>query len=897
MDTTLPFDDAPIEQADGSALIPEMAAPEEQIPDFYENLAETLELSKLNSIAGNFLELIEKDREARKQRDEQYTEGLRRTGLGDDAPGGATFEGASKVVHPVLAEGCIDYAARAIKEIFPANGPVKTKVFGAVDSKKLDKARRKAEFLNWQLTNQIEEYRSEKETLLTQLPLGGSQYEKYWFDPTLGRIRMEFVPVDKVLLPFAAASFYTSPRITHLQDLTEDEFEGRMRSGFYTDIDELSSSDEVDETAAQKANDKIEGKSQDDNPDGVRLVYEISTTLDLEEEDDYAPYVLHIDAQTEKVVAIYRNWDETDEKRKKLDWWVEDKFIPWRGVYGIGLPHLIGGMAAAITGALRALLDSAHINNAPTAVKLKGGRASGQNTTVNITEVQEIDAPAGMDDIRKIMMPMPFNPPSNVLFQMLDWLTNQAKGVVATTEEKMDQIGDRTPVGTTMAMIEQGSATYAAIHARLHDSQRRALRIICRLNFTNPNLEDMARFGLVAEDFKENDDVEPVSDPNIFSESQRYAQLQEQVKLVQLFPELNWNKQELARRGLQLLKVDGIDAILPKAPEPFTGDPISENQKALLGTPLNATPEQDHIAHIQEHIRVLLDPMLGAGPLFPGPLLQNILANITQHVVFMYHAAAMTGAMLQMNMSGHGEKTAADGASMAMQYLQQRMPQLAEQLNQCAQLVQSKMPQPPIDPAVKASADAAAAETARRTAVDQQTFQLKQMEFQATQQNEAILMQIKQAEMTAKQQREAAEAALKQQDQQFRQMLDAAAQQADARVAEMAQQIELLKNQQDNEQHQRTEIIKNLQDNQTNLEIALKQQSETAPDFSPQIKMLNDALSSVEKQTSQESLGSVMQGLKGVIEHLSTPKMIIHDEQGRPIGISSASETTAVGVK
>ena len=875
------MDDEIIEQSDGSVIIPEAQEPIAEESSHFDNLAETTSPHILNTISSKYLELIEKDKEARKKRDEQYTEGLRRTGLGDDAPGGATFSGASKVVHPIMAEGCVDYAARAIKEIFPANGPVKTKIYGTQDTNKLDKSRRKAEFLNWQLVNEIQEYRSEKETLLTQLPLGGSQYEKYWYDPSLGRIRMEFVPVDKVLLPFAAASFYTSPRITHIQDLTEDEFESRMRSGFYTDIDELQSNEDIDETSAEKANDKIEGRSANENPDGLRVVYEISTTLDLEDDDNPAPYILHIDDLTEKVVAIYRNWDENDPKKERLDWWVEDKFIPWRGVYGIGLPHLIGGMAAAITGSLRALLDSAHINNAPTAVKLKGGRASGQNTQVDITAVQEIDAPAGVDDIRKVMMPMPFNPPSNVLFQLLDWLTGQAKGVVATAEEKLEQVGDRTPVGTTMAMIEQGSATYAAIHARLHDAQRRALKIICRLNFTNPNHDNMARFGLTAEDFKENDDIEPVSDPNIFSEAQRYAQLQEQVKLTQVFPDLPWNKIELARRAMQLLKVDGVDTILPKPPEPFSGDPISENQKALMGQPIQAKPDQDHIAHIQEHIRVLLDPMLGAGPLFPGPLLQNILANITQHVVFLYHASAMTGAIMQSQMIGNGELAAAQGAAQAMAFVQQAYPQLAQQIAQAAQLVASKMPQPPADPAVEATFKAAMAETQRRAARDQAELQIEQKKL-------ALEPQIAQMQEQTKQ-------TIAQMREETNKMVAIVQAQAEKDRQQLTAQIEMMKNDADNQQHQQTELLKNLQDNYTQLQIALQKQSEQvqqisetkpeAPDFTPQIEQLNKMLTMVDQNKSNDALVTVSQGIQAMLQHMNRPKMIITDDQGKPIGV------------
>lgn len=786
-----------VEQPDGSAVVslPSVVMPTES--GHGDNLAENTELLSefdLNTLSTDLIELIEKDQEARKKRDEQQQEGLRRTGLGDDAPGGATFEGASKVVHPVLAEGCVDFSARAMKEIFPSKGPVKTKIHGITDKNLLDKAKRKADYLNWQLTAQIEEYRAEKEILLTQLPLGGSQYEKYWFDPTLDRIRMEFVPIDEVLLPYAATSFYTSPRITHVQSLTRHTFEERVRSGFYRDLENLTTESTPDRTASKEANDKIEGATADSyNEDGVRVVYETQCWREIEDEKLPQPYIVHIDKSTTKILAIYRNWREDDEKFKKLDWWVEDKFIPWRGVYGIGLLHLIGSLAGSATGALRALLDSAHINNAATAVKLKGGRASGQSTVVEITSVQEIDAPAGVDDIRKVMMPMPFNPPSTVLFQLLEWITNQAKGVVATAEERIADASNTMPVGTALALIEQGSQVFSSIHSRLHASQAKALKIICRLNFDNPDEQEMARYGLQASDFKENDDVEPVSDPNIFSEAQRYAQLQEEIKVAGLFPELNWNKFELAQHALQLLRVDNADVILPKPPEPFSGDPVSENQKALMGSPLKADPHQDHLAHLQEHLRCLNDPLLGQNPLFPGPLLQNILANCAQHIVFLYSAAAMTAGAERVRQNGgqDPEKSVADAAGEAMRHLNEVLPNLAKQLADAQELVAKKMPQPPQDPAVTATLQAAMAETERRKAVDAQTFQFKQAEF-----------------------------ARQQQMDKFQQLLDLQNAQSKDRADRLEKQIKLLINKQDNAARMQTELSKNKDDNDTAIIIA-----------------------------------------------------------------------------
>jgi chaperonin GroES len=476
------------ELPDGSAIVrmDDLKGPEEN-PDFYANMAEELDSWELSKIALKYLDLIDKDKEAREERDKQYEEGLRRTGLGHDAPGGAQFMGASKVVHPVMAEACVDFAARAIKELFPPDGPVKTKIIGEVTEEKVAKAERKRDYMNWQLTEQIEEYRDEQEQMLTQLPLGGSQYMKMWWDETKKRPCAEFVPIDNIYLPFAAGNFYTAERVTEFQDITQEQFEIRVESGLYKDVDAYMASEMPEETKPEKANDKIEGRNQkSSNVDGIRRVYHIQTFMQLEGDkitkEERAPYVLMIDENERAVVGLYRNWEDGDETLTKLDHIIEFKFIPWRGAYAIGLPHLIGGLSAALTGALRALLDSAHIATAPTMLKLKGGKISGQSLTIEPTQVTEIEGAPGVDDVRKIAMPVPFNQPSPVLMQLLGWLTDAAKGVVTTSEEKIANVTSNAPVGTTQALIEQGAAVFSSIHARLHDSQRRVFKVLGRLN-------------------------------------------------------------------------------------------------------------------------------------------------------------------------------------------------------------------------------------------------------------------------------------------------------------------------------------------------------------------------------------------------------------------------------
>jgi hypothetical protein len=630
------------EQPDGSAIITMEDGPEFN-PDFYDNLADSIDPGTLSGLAFRYLDLIETDKEARSLRDKQYEEGIRRTGLGNDAPGGATFMGASKVVHPAMAEGCVDFAARAIKELYPPDGPVKTKLLGKADDMKTQTAERKRDYLNWQITEQIQEFRDEQEQLLTQLPLGGSQYFKLWFDEEKKRPCVEFLPIDRMILPFAATNFYTAQRAAEVHEITAYELERRVRTGMYRDISYIKATQTLEQNKVEQANNKVEGKQFEDNKDGLRKVYHIYTYLELEDDKHtkgkMAPYILMIDELENEVLGLYRNWEEQDETMTKLDWVVEFKFIPWRGAYAIGLPHLIGGLSAALTGALRALLDSAHINNAATMLKLKGAKISGQSQQVDVTQIVEIEGAPGVQDIRQIAMPMPFNPPSPVLMQLLGFLDQAAKGVVTTSEEKIADVTSNAPVGTTQALIEQGAAVFSAIHARLHDAQSRVLKILCRLNrwhFDEMQKSDVvADLEVVREDFGKNTDVVPVSDPHIFSETQRMAQMQAVLARAKDAPDL-YNRTAVEQRFLKQLKVPNINELLKDTPAPEQRTSADENAAMLLGQPAYAYLQQDHIAHIQDHLQFAMNPFLGQSPFADPTYLNNVIEHVKQHMTLWY---------------------------------------------------------------------------------------------------------------------------------------------------------------------------------------------------------------------------------------------------------------------
>lgn len=739
-------DDDVIENDDGSVTIPneKKNADDKGLGDkFFENLAEKLDSSVLMNIGSDLVDKVTRDQESRSKSDEMYAEGLRRTGMGEDAPGGATFDGASRVTHPMLTEACIDFSSSAFKELFPPGGPVKTKIMGKDTREKRMRAQRKVQFLNWQLTKQVEEYASELEQLLPQMGMAGNGYQKFRYDDRLTRPAVEFVPVDDVLIPYAASSFYTAQRITHVLHLTQMEFEERIESGLYFDDGGADSPPAFTERSiASDASDAIEGKEDTAyNEDGVRNIYEIYVWLELDDDPcatkPYVPYIITVDEHSERVLAIYRNWLEEDALCRKIDWWVDWGFIPWRGARSLGFPHMIGGLAATATGALRALLDSAHVNNMPTAVKLKGGRQSGDNISIDATQIMEIESPAGVDDIRKLMMAIPYNPPSSTLFQLLGFVVDAGKGVVSTAEEKIADASNQMPVGTSLALIEQGSKVASAIHARLHRSQQRALDIICRINSeTLDDAEVMRVFGeqiVTRADFDNNDDVQPVSDPSIFSEAQRFARWQALIQMSQ-DQSVPWNKLNLYRDGLEMMKISDPDRYLPAETEPVTSDPVNENVAAVLNkSTLKADQEQDHVAHIREHLSFVADPMQGGNPLVPFQAVQNIMNHVMEHIIMLYPqmvAQAGASAVIKRMTSGADDHNdpdviSADAAGLARDAMtQQYGQQFAQIMQKAMQAVQAKAPKPPAD-AVQLSYNAAMAETQRQADNDKAQTQLK----------------------------------------------------------------------------------------------------------------------------------------------------------------------------
>jgi hypothetical protein len=735
-------------------------------PQFYANIASGIDENVLHDLALDIIDAVERDKEARALRDKQYEEGLKRTGMGNDAPGGAQFQGASRVVHPLLTEVSIDFSARAIKELFPRSGPdsgpVREQILGEPTVAKAEKAKRKSRYLNWQLTEQMPEFRSELEQLLTQVPLGGAQYLKLTWDHRLKRPRPFFIPIDDMYLPFAATSFLTAERKTHRQTITSLEFDRRVATGFYRDVT-LPQTDAPEETKAQAANDKIEGRESTDyyDEDGLRLIYECYIEVEIAEDTfskgEIAPYIISIDVASQTILNIYRNWDEKDPRRVALDWIVEFPFVPWRGAYPIGIVHMIGGLSGAITGALRALMDSAHIQNSQTGLKLKGGSKGGQSLNLQPTQVMEIEGTPNNDDIRKTFMALPFPGPSQTLLTLMGILTQEAKGVVQTTFQDLSDNPNRMPVGTTLALIEQGMTVFNAIHARLHDSMGRTLKILHRLNLNYMDEEtvynEIGELMVKRSDFEGPMDVIPVSDPNIFSEMQRFAQVQIIAERAAANPQL-YDQRAVELLILERTKIPDAKSLLNPLPKPERLNAVNENVAACMNRAIIVFPDQDHLAHLKVHLDFLLNPMFGQNPIIQNIFTPAILTHIKDHMVMWYVAenvritsqAAGIDVSKLMDVKNPEVDRAFDqmlaaASELVGQEAIQTFANMPPVIAQAMQVVQA-MQKPPTDPSDVAmmSAQAQQQDVARKAQADQAKNAIEQQKVQAD-------MQVKMAEM------------------------------------------------------------------------------------------------------------------------------------------------------
>ena len=644
-----PPDDLKVEQIGNNEVLigdPELDIKQDIDTEFDANLAEDINDKELKRKATQLLKIHEEDREARSDWEERYKAGLRTV----DPDGGMSEEedarasrGLSTVVHPMIAEAATQFNARAIAELYPSGGPVKTVIVGEATEETEEQARRVRDFMNYQITQDMPEYFPDFDKMLFQLPLVGHAFKKVWWDANLERQCSRFVKAEDFVVAPESTDLYTSQRYTHVIRMARNDFNKYVEAGWY--LESEYAGDGIDPSG--ETSEDIEGIDPYSQSDETMTLLEMHVYESFDGVDGYddtvdddnvvgLPYVITIDPDSEKVVSVRRNWDPEDPKMKRLDWFVSYPFLPGVGFYGFGLYHLIGGLGKAATGSLRALLDSAAFANMQGGFKLKG-RVTGGELQINPGEFADLDAT--VDDVNKAIMPLPFKEPSGALFNLLGFITDAGKRFANTSDMNVGDVNPNAPVGTTVALIEQGSKSFSAIHKRLHYAQGQEFKLLAKLNAKYlPENMDFALAGasqtIYAKDFDERIDVIPVSDPNIFSTAQRIAQAQSIMTMANAAPQLH-DIYEAYKRMYEAIRIPNIDEVLKKPQEAVRLDPIDENMSLMYGKPIRAFPEQDHDAHIAVHIQFMQDPSLAGNPASKGmqPLL---IAHIAEHVALLY---------------------------------------------------------------------------------------------------------------------------------------------------------------------------------------------------------------------------------------------------------------------
>lgn len=606
--------------------------------DFFANLAEEMPERELQRISGELLSEYDANNASRSEWAETYTKGLELLGFTYDERT-QPFRGASGVTHPLLAEAATQFQAQAFNELLPPQGPVKTSIMGKESRQKQEQARRVKTFMNYYITHVMEEYTPDMDQMLFVLPLAGSTFKKTYYDEAMGRIVSRFVPAENLVVPYNTSDLDTCPNITQVVTTSLNDMRKMQVSGFYRDVEVVPAQKEMSEIS--EMTDKI-GGFEPSNIDYNCTLLECHVDLDLDGYEDVdedgeptgikIPYVVALSLDNGQVLSIRRNYREDDEKKKKIAYFTHYKFLPGFGFYGLGLIHTIGGLSRTATSALRQLIDAGTLSNLPAGFKARGLRISDTDDPLQPGEFRDVDAPGGA--IRDSIMPLPFKGPDQTLFNLLGFVVQAGQRYATITDLKVGDGNQQAPVGTTIAMLEQGTRVMSAVHKRLHYAMRQEFKILARLmSETLPQEYPYTIAGgdesVMATDFDDKVDVIPVSNPNVFSQAQRIVLAQTKMQLAAQAPDMH-NMHEVFRDMYEALGVTDIDRIMKVVPtdEPVPLDPAQENINVLDMLPLKAFEGQDHQSHIMAHMIFGSTPMIAAMP----PMAMALQKHILEHV-------------------------------------------------------------------------------------------------------------------------------------------------------------------------------------------------------------------------------------------------------------------------
>lgn len=698
---------------------------------FNANLAEVLDEKLAHKIVSDLDNLVRIDDDSRDEWKKQYEDGLVLLGLTYEERT-EPFDGASGVTHPILNEAVTQFQAQAYKELLPAGGPVRTTIIGRVTPEREAQAERVKTFMNYQITQVMEEFDPDYDQMLYYVGYGGSAFKKVYYDGALGRATSPYILPKDLIVPYEARDLTTADRITHVIRYSPHEMRRQQLSGFYADIDlgkpSLAQTDDI-----QEKTDRITGIEQTSESEQF-VVHEVHCYLDLEGYEDKdedgeetglaLPYIVSYDVNSRKLLSIRRNWDEMDPEKKRKNYFVHYKFLPGMGFYGFGLVHVLGNLSRSSTSVLRQLIDAGTLSNLPAGFKTRGLRIEDQ-TPIQPGEWRDVDAPGG--DLQQSLLPLPYKEPSATLFQLLGFCIGAAEKFIGTTDLGMGESNQELPVGTTIALLERGSRVMSAVHKRLHYAQMQELKMLARvlaesLPAEYPYEVSGGDAKVMAQDFDDRIDVIPVSDPNIFSMTQRIALAQQELQLAQQAPQMH-NLYEAYRRMYIALGVTDIDLLLPPPPEPQPESPALENARSLIipsgGQALKAFPEQDHLAHMNAHIAFIKLPIVVTSPAVYGVLLSHIMEHLSlaaqQQVVINMQQQGLMGIQFTK------EQMEVEVSKVETKMIQELLPQL--------------MPQQGPDPLVQ---------------LQQQNLQLKAQELQQKAQTDQARQQIDLAKLRTK---------------------------------------------------------------------------------------------------------------------------------------------------
>ena len=654
--------------------------------DFYANLAEEIPDRELSAIASDLLGAYDSNRASRQEWEDTYKNGLELLGFNYEERT-TPFRGASGVTHPLLAEAATQFQAQAFNELLPSSGPVRTVVLGKDTREKQDQAKRVKQFMNYYITNVMEDYTPDMDQMLFYLPLAGSTFKKVYYDEGLGRAISKFVPAENLVVPYDTADLDSCPNITQVVRMDLNDLRKKQIAGVYLDIDVIPSQGEV--TGVRDEIDRIDG-FEPNQIDYDCTLLECHVDLDLsgyEELDDEGeatgikvPYIVTISQDNGQILSIRRNYAEDDERKRKINYFVHYKFLPGFGFYGLGLIHTIGGLARSATSSLRQLIDAGTLSNLPAGFKARGLRIRDDDDPLQPGEFRDVDAPGGA--IRDSLMPLPFKGPDQTLFNLLGFVVQAGQRFATITDMKVGDGNQDAAVGTTIAMLEQGSRVMSAVHKRLHYAMRLEFKILARvMSESLPQEYPYSVAGddssVMAKDFDDRVDIVPVSNPNVFSQAQRIALAQTKLQLAGAAPELH-NMHEIYRDMYEALGVTDVERIMQALPdsEPRPTDPAQENINALDAIQLNAFTGQDHQSHIMAHL------VFGASPMVAqmAPVAISLQKHIMEHVKVQAEEQAM--AQMQQVQGGDEGQMEMQYQAMVAQLIAQGMQQVKEMSGQ-----------------------------------------------------------------------------------------------------------------------------------------------------------------------------------------------------------------------